>query len=84
MKSTECSGLPIVGFSQAPSPAWRNASKDFQKGQGSMISFSPSEDQLAFRKMAEDFANNELKPNAIEWDEKLEFARRFETAKLWP
>ena len=49
-----------------------------------MISFSPSEDQLAFRKMAEDFANNELKPNAIEWDEKLEFARRFETATLWP
>ena len=38
-----------------------------------MISFSPSEDQLAFRKMAEDFANNELKPNAIEWDENKHF-----------
>jgi alkylation response protein AidB-like acyl-CoA dehydrogenase len=33
-----------------------------------MIDFSPSEDQLAFGKMAEDFANNEIKPNAIEWD----------------
>lgn len=38
-----------------------------------MIDFSPSEDQLAFRKMAEDFANNELKPNAIAWDEKKHF-----------
>ena len=33
-----------------------------------MIDFSPGDDQLAFRKMAEDFANSALKPNAIEWN----------------
>jgi alkylation response protein AidB-like acyl-CoA dehydrogenase len=38
-----------------------------------MIDFTPSEDQLAFRSMAEDFAANELKPNAIEWDQKKHF-----------
>jgi alkylation response protein AidB-like acyl-CoA dehydrogenase len=38
-----------------------------------MIDFSASEDQLAFCKMAEDFANNEMKAHAIEWDEKKHF-----------
>jgi alkylation response protein AidB-like acyl-CoA dehydrogenase len=38
-----------------------------------MIDFTPSEDQLAFRTMAEAFAANELKPNAIEWDQKKHF-----------
>ena len=38
-----------------------------------MIDFTPGEDQIAFCEMAEDFANNELKPNAIEWDEKKHF-----------
>ncbi|MBC57339.1 MAG: acyl-CoA dehydrogenase [Confluentimicrobium sp.] len=38
-----------------------------------MIDFTPSEDQLAFREMAEGFALNELRPNAIEWDEAKHF-----------
>ena len=38
-----------------------------------MIDFLPSEDQMAFRKMAEDFATNELKPHAIDWDQRKHF-----------
>ena len=38
-----------------------------------MIDFSPSEDQMAFRKMAQDFAAKEMKPNAIEWDQTKHF-----------
>ncbi len=38
-----------------------------------MISFSPSDDQLAFLEMAENFTTNELKPKAIEWDETKHF-----------
>ncbi|MFV0291819.1 MAG: acyl-CoA dehydrogenase family protein [Paracoccus sp. (in: a-proteobacteria)] len=38
-----------------------------------MIEFMPSEDQKAFREMAEDFARNEIRPNAIEWDEEKHF-----------
>lgn len=38
-----------------------------------MVDFLPSEDQMAFRKMAEDFATNEMKPNAIDWDQKKHF-----------
>lgn len=38
-----------------------------------MIDFSPSEEQLAFCAMAEDFATKELKPNAVEWDQKKHF-----------
>ena len=38
-----------------------------------MIDFLPSEDQMAFCKMAEDFATNEMKPYAIEWDQKKHF-----------
>ncbi|WP_207642743.1 MULTISPECIES: acyl-CoA dehydrogenase family protein [Actibacterium] len=37
------------------------------------MDFTPSEDQLAFREMAEGFALNELRPNAIEWDEAKHF-----------
>lgn len=38
-----------------------------------MIDFTPSKDQLAFQKMAEDFATDELAPFAIEWDEQKHF-----------
>jgi len=38
-----------------------------------MIEFTPGEDQLSFREMAEGFANNEIKPNAIGWDENKHF-----------
>lgn len=38
-----------------------------------MIDFSPSEDQVAFRTMAEDFANAEIKPHALAWDENKHF-----------
>jgi len=38
-----------------------------------MIEFEPSEEQQAIREMAADFASNELRPKAIEWDEQKHF-----------
>ena len=38
-----------------------------------MIEFKPSEEQHAIRDMAADFALNELRPKAIEWDEQKHF-----------
>lgn len=38
-----------------------------------MIEFTPSEDQLAFSELALTFAENELRPHAIEWDERKHF-----------
>ncbi len=38
-----------------------------------MIDFTPSEDQVAFREMARDFASSELKLKAIAWDETKHF-----------
>lgn len=38
-----------------------------------MIEFKPSEEQQAIRDMAADFALNELRPKAIEWDEQKHF-----------